>query len=66
MGKGKWVQGSFKTIANTGVSPTHRCLTSWEFLGCILYVLSPSPTDPLRTTVHGCEMSVLWRAAGSL
>lgn len=41
--EGRWVQGSFKTIAYTGVSPT-QALACLESLGCILYVPSPSPT----------------------
>lgn len=33
MGEGKWVQGSFKTIANTGVSPAHRCFSLFGVSG---------------------------------
>lgn len=68
--EGRWARengcrGASKPLFILVCLPHTGVLACLEFLGCILYVPSPSPTDPPRTIVCGCEMSVLWRAAGS-
>lgn len=67
--EGRWARGSGCRAASKPLLilvclPHTGVLACLGFLGCILYVLSPSHTYPPRVIV--CEMSVLWRAAGSL
>lgn len=65
VGKGKWVKGSFKAIANTEVSPLHRGFGLFGVSGMSLPAPTSYPLALLAVSVSTqLQSPVLWGAAG--